>query len=94
MATVFGYNPFFEISVGNGLIPLSWGALVIPGKKGRIKKWVRTAGGQVRVGVNKRCKRVRQRDGGREGSGETRERLKEKMTLRLNYFWNAPSLKV
>lgn len=38
--------------------------------------------------------RVRQRDGGREGSGETRERLKEKMTLRLNYFWNAPSLKV
>lgn len=45
-------------------------------------------------GGNKRCKRVRQRDGGREGSGETRERLKEKMTLRLNYFWNAPSLKV
>lgn len=63
---------------------------MIPGKKGRIKKWVRTAGG----GGNKRCKRVRQRDGGREGSGETRERLKEKMTLRLNYFWNAPSLKV
>lgn len=50
---MFGYNPFFEISVGNGLIPLSWGALVIPGKKGRIKKWVRTAGGQVRVGVIK-----------------------------------------
>ena len=42
---------------------------MVPGKKGRIKKKkkkrVRTAGGQVRW-VNKRCKRVRQRDGERE----------------------------
>lgn len=52
---------------------------------------------QVRRSI-KNVRGDRQRSGGRKWRkskrGRGRDRLKEKMTMRKNYFWNVPFLKV